>query len=597
MAEGPAGEVQAPPGRLRDLTGYLVEHRGVLGVVVVLSVLGAGLSLAQPLAVNRVIGSIGTDRPLGPVVAVLVLLVLGAGLVGGLQQYLLERTAEGVVLSARRRLVEQLLRLPVREHDARRTGDLVSRVGSDTTLVRAALTGGLVDALGGSLVFAGALVGMALLDPVLLGITLGVVVVAVVSVVIASARIQSLTRSAQEAVGRLAAGVERAVSAVRTIRASGATGREVARLEEEAVTAHDHGVRVAGVGAVLWPISGLAVQGSFLAVLGVGGARVAAGTLDVADLVTFVLFLFMMVMPLGQFFSAVTTVRTALGALGRIQEILRLPREDTDDEVPDRTPAPARTGTVPATAGGRGSPPELTFDRVAFSYSPDRPVLTDIGLTVPAGSTTAIVGPSGAGKSTLLALVERFYDPDHGAIRLDGTDLRALPRSELRARIGFVEQNAPVLAGSIRDNLLLTAPTADEAACRAVLDAVNLLDRLREHPDGLDATVGDDGAGLSGGERQRLAIARALLADTPLLLLDEPTASLDSRNEQALHTAIRSAAAGRTVLIVAHRLSTVAGADQIAVLDRGRLTATGTHDQLLGTSELYRELARHQLLV
>ena len=160
-----------------------------------------------------------------------------------------------------------------------------------------------------------------------------------------------------------------------------------------------------------------------------------------------------------------------------------------------------------------------------------------------------------------------------------------------------MEQNAPVLAGSIRDNLLLTAPTADEAACRAVLDAVNLLDRLREHPDGLDATVGDDGAGLSGGERQRLAIARALLADTPLLLLDEPTASLDSRNEQALHTAIRSAAAGRTVLIVAHRLSTVAGADQIAVLDRGRLTATGTHDQLLGTSELYRELARHQLLV
>lgn len=592
MADPTAGA--APRGRLRDLAAYLAEHRGVLGVVLVLSVLGAGLSLAQPLLVNRVIGSIGTGRSPAPEVTVLVLLVLGAGLVGAVQQYLLERTAEGVVLSARRRLVGQLLRLPVREHDSRRIGDLVSRVGSDTTMVRAALTGGLVDALGGALVFTGALVGMALLDPLLLGITLGVVLVAVVAVVVASARIQSLTRAAQEAVGRLAAGVERAVSAVRTIRAGGATDREIARLEAEAVSAYGFGVRVAGVGAVLWPISGLAVQGSFLAVLGVGGYRVASGALAVADLVTFILFLFMMVMPLGQFFSAVTTVRTALGALGRIQEILDLPREDADDEAPERTDPAPRRGTAPV-ADRR--PVELVLDQVTFAYGAERPVLDRLSFTVPAGSTTAIVGPSGAGKSTLLALVERFYDPVAGSIRLDGTDVRAMSRADLRARIGFVEQDAPVLAGSLRENLVLAAPEADEESCRAVLDAVNLLERVRSHPEGLDATVGDDGAGLSGGERQRLAIARALLADTPLLLLDEPTASLDSRNEKALQSAIRSAAAGRTVLIVAHRLSTVAGADRIVVLDRGRVTAVGTHEELLGTSELYRELARHQLLV
>lgn len=597
MTEATAEDAPAPRGQLRDLTGYLTEHRGVLAVVLVLSVLGAGLSLAQPLVLNRVIRSIGTDQAPAPGVTVLVLLVLGAGLVGAVQQYLLERTAEGVVLTARRRLVGQLLHLPVRELDARRAGDLVSRVGSDTTMVRAALTGGLVDALGGSLVFAGALVGMAVLDPLLLGITLAVVVLAVVAVVAASARIQTFTRAAQEAVGRLAAGVERAVSAVRTIRAGGATDREVARLETEAASAWEYGVRVAGVGAVLWPISGLAVQGSFLTVLGVGGYRVAAGTLAVADLVTFILFLFMMVMPLGQFFSAITTVRTALGALGRIQEILDLPREDAGDQVPDRAGPGSGVGTAPITPAERGRPAALAFDRVTFSYRPGRPVLDDVSFTVPAGSTTAIVGPSGGGKSTLLALVERFYDPERGAIRLDGTDLRALSRSDLRARIGFVEQNAPVLAGSVRENLLLAAPEADEASCRAVLASVNLLERFQEHPEGLDATVGDDGAGLSGGERQRLAIARALLAGTPLLLLDEPTASLDSRNEQALHTAIRSAAAGRTVLVVAHRLSTVARADQIVVLDRGRLAAAGTHEELLVTSELYRELARHQLLV
>ena len=269
-------------------------------------------------------------------------------------------------------------------------------------------------------------------------------------------------------------------------------GREIARLETEAVSAYGYGVRVAGVGAVLWPVSGLAVQGSFLAVLAVLGVG---------------------------------------------------------------------------------------------------------GYRVPAGPTTAIVGPSGAGKSTLLALAEHFFDPDHGAILLDGTDLRAMPRADLRSRIGYVEQNAPVLAGSIRNNLLLAAPEAGEAACREVLAAVNLLDRIQSHPGGLDATVGDDGAGLSGGERQRSAIARALLADTPMLLLDEPTAGLDSRNEQALHAAIRCAAAGGTVLIAAHRLSTVAGADQIAVLDPGRLAAAGTHEELLGTSEFYRELALHQWLV
>ncbi|KLU08701.1 ABC transporter ATP-binding protein [Kocuria sp. SM24M-10] len=597
MTDPTAADAPVPHGRLRDLLGYLTEHRGVLGVVLVLSVLGAGLSLAQPVAVNQVIRSISTDRSAAPVVLVLVLLVLGAGLVGAAQQYLLERTAEGVVLTARRRLVGQLLRLPVREHDARRTGDLVSRVGSDTTMVRAALTGGLVDALGGSLVFAGALIGMALLDPLLLGITLSVVLVAVLAVVIASARIQVLTRAAQEAVGRLAAGVERALSAVRTIRASGATDREVARLETEAVAAYDYGVRVAGVGAVLWPISGLAVQGSFLAVLGVGGYRVASGALAVADLVTFILFLFMMVMPLGQFFSAVTTVRAALGALGRIQEILELPREDAHDRAGEGSGGTPEAGAAAPRTGQRGRPVEVSFDRVTFAYRPGRPVLDQLSFTVPAGSTTAIVGPSGGGKSTLLALIERFHDPDHGSIRLDGTDLRAMSRADLRARIGYVEQDAPVLAGTVRENLLLAAPEADEASCREVLDAVNLLARLQEHPEGLDAPVGDDGAGLSGGERQRLAIARSLLADTPLLLLDEPTASLDSRNEQALHAAIRSAAAGRTVLIVAHRLSTVVGAEQIIVLDRGRLTATGTHEELLGASELYRELARHQLLV
>ena len=588
VAEGrTAGPARA---RLRDLVSYLHEHRTVLVAALVISVVGAALSLAQPVMVNQVITAVGENRDLSGAVVALIGLVLGAALLGAVQQYLLERTAEGVVLSARRRLVHSLLRLPIREYDARRTGDLVSRVGSDTTLLRAALTGGLVDAVGGTLVFLGALVAMAIIDLTLLGITLAVVLVAVVAVVVASARIQTLTRASQEAVGRVAAGVERAVSGVRTIRAAGATEREGGRLESDAEDAYGLGVRVARIGAILWPVSGIAIQGAFLAVLGVGGYRVAGGTMSVADLITFILFLFMMLMPLGSAFSAVVTVRSALGALARIQEILQLPTEDDDGA------RPAGRESEPAGRASAAGTPIVQFESVSFSYQDGQQVLQDVSFAVPHRSTTAIVGPSGAGKSTLLALLERFYDPDGGTIRLDGTAVDVLARSELRSRIGYVEQDAPVLAGTIRDNLVLAAPDTDEARCREVLTSVNLLQRVDQHPDGLDALVGDDGVGLSGGERQRLALARALVGDAPLLLLDEPTSSLDGPNEQAMREAIRSAATGRTVLIVAHRLSTVANADQILVLDAGRITAAGTHAELLSSSELYHELAQHQLL-
>ncbi len=588
-------ETSPPPATLRSLLGYLGEHRGTLAVVVALSIVAAGLTLAQPVVVNQVITSVSDASPLGPLVATLTALVLASAAVGAGQMYLLERTAEAVVLSSRRRLISHLLRLPIRVFDTRNAGDLVSRVGSDTTVVRAALTGGLADSVGSALVFIGALIAMILLDPVLLGITAAVVAIAVAAVVIASGHIEKLTVSAQESVGRLGTGVVRAVSAVRTIRAAGATEREEARLLGDADAAYGFSVRIAKVGAVLWPVSGLALQGSFLAVLGVGGYRVAAGLLSIADLVTFILFLFLMIMPLGSFFSAITTVRVALGGLARIDEVLNLPAEQDSDPAFDQTDTRPGHAALHPDAGVRPMI-GLAYESVTFGYEPGSPVLDQVSFCVPQGKTTALVGPSGAGKSTLLALAERFYDPDAGAVLLDGVDIRTLPRADLRARLGYVEQSGGILSGTIRDNLLLAAPGASDQASWAALGTVNLLDRVRANPDGLDARLGDDGIGLSGGERQRLAIARVLLADAPLLLLDEPTASLDSHNEQAFHAALRTASRGRTVLIVAHRLATVASADQIVVLETGRVVGVGTHPELLATSDLYRSLAQYQLL-
>jgi ATP-binding cassette subfamily B protein len=492
--------------------------------------------------------------------------------------------------------VRRMLRLPISEFDTRRTGDLVSRVGSDTTLLYAVITQGLVDAIGGALVFVGALIAMLVIDPVLLGLTVAVIAVSVVTVVSLSSRIRVASRKQQEKVGDLAAAVERSLSAIRTVRASNATEREIAVVEKDAEGAWTQGIAVAKISALVVPIAGIALQVSLLVVLGVGGFRVASGAITIASLVSFILFLFMMIMPLGQAFGALNSVNQALGALGRIQEIIGLPSEAEND-----------AGIVPVAAIETDA--AISFEDVVFTYpaeavalhddepAHDLTVLHGVSFTAERGKRTALVGPSGAGKSTILALIERFYDPTAGVVRLGGIDIRGLDRTDLRAQIGYVEQDAPVLAGSIRQNLLLSAPDATDEQCIAVLAAVNLTEVLDRNPEGLDAAVGEDGVMLSGGERQRLAIARTLLAAPPILLLDESTSSLDGLNEQMLREAIDAVAENRTLIVIAHRLSTVVDSDQIVVLDHGRVVGVGTHSELVKSTPLYKQLAKHQLLV
>jgi ATP-binding cassette subfamily B protein len=259
--------------------------------------------------------------------------------------------------------------------------------------------------------------------------------------------------------------------------------------------------------------------------------------------------------------------------------------------------------SYPEAAGQRASEGAAVSDPDAVALAEEDPVtheltvLRGVSFSVPRGSRTALVGPSGAGKSTILALIERFYDPTAGVVRFDGVDIRALDRTELRGQIGYVEQDAPVLAGTLRANLTLAAPDATEEQCIEVLRAVNLGAVLDRNELGLDAPVGEDGVMLSGGERQRLAIARTLLAAPPILLLDESTSSLDGLNEQLLREAIDAVAENRTLIVIAHRLSTVVDSDQIVVLERGRVVGVGTHSELVSSTPLYRDLAKHQLLV
>jgi ABC-type multidrug transport system fused ATPase/permease subunit len=582
-----------PKATFGQLLPYLYEHKRILGVVIALSILGAVASLAQPLLVSQVISVVQKGEMLGGLVWLLVALVIVSGLLSGFQHYLLQRTGTSVVLSARRQLVRRMLRLPISEFDTRRTGDLVSRVGSDTTLLYAVITQGLVDAVGGALVFVGALIAMLVIDPLLLGLTVLVIAVSVVTVVSLSGRVRVASRKQQEKVGDLAAAVERAISAVRTVRASNATEREIAAVEKDAEGAWRMGISVAKISALVVPIAGIALQVSFLVVLGVGGFRVASGAITISSLVAFILFLFMMIMPLGQAFGAINSVNQALGALGRIQEIISLPSESEFDAAV--VPMPAVTTDA-----------AISFENVRFTYPDssikedapqDLTVLHGVSFDVPRGQRTALVGPSGAGKSTILALIERFYDPRDGVVRLGGIDIRGIDRHALRAQIGYVEQDAPVLAGSLRDNLTLGAPDATDEQCIQVLHDVNLTEVLERNELGLAAPVGEGGIMLSGGERQRLAIARTLLAAPPILLLDESTSSLDGLNEQLLRAAIDAVAENRTLIVIAHRLSTVVDSDQIIVLDHGRVVGTGTHSELVKSTPLYKDLAKHQLLV
>ncbi|MDO5730068.1 ABC transporter ATP-binding protein [Corynebacterium sphenisci] len=568
------------------LRAHLAGAGPALAAVLALSVVDAAAGLAQPLLVRRLIDAVGGGAAIRGIVALLAATIVLGAVSGAGQQYLLGRTAETMVRSLRHTLIGHLLTLPMAAYRRHRVGDLVSRVGADTAAVRAALTGGVVEALGGALVILGAGIAMFLLDRLLLAVAVGVLALAVTVVVLAGSRIRELARRVQESTGEMAAGATRALGGITLIRATGATGAETARVQGAADRAWAASLRSVRLQALLWPASGIAVQLAFLSVLGLGGARVAAGALTVADLVAFLMFLFMLMMPVGAVFGAISTIAAALGALSRIGEVLDSPAEDAADR-PLPGAAPDFSGAAPAVA----------FEEVTFTHDgAAAPALDRVSFTAEAGAITAIVGPSGAGKSTLLELIERFAEPDSGVVRVGGADLRDLDRATLRAAIGYVDQAATAVSGTVAGNLALGLGEVDPERQRAALAEVNLLARVDAHPDGLAAEIGEGGVALSGGERQRLALARCLLADRPLLLLDEPTAALDSRNERALREAIAASARRRSVLIVAHRLATVADADRIIVLDRGRVAGIGDHAGLLAGNALYRELARDQLL-
>ncbi|MFD7878648.1 ABC transporter ATP-binding protein [Streptomyces sp. NPDC059766] len=570
-----------PPWRL--LLGYVRPHRWALAAGAVLSLVTGATGLLLPLVARGLIDDLAHDRTITGALLAMAGLVVTNAAVGALGSYVLRRTAESVVLGARRSLTSYLLRLRIPAVDRSEPGDLMARVTSDTTLLREVTTDSLVGLGTGGLTLVATVVLMGLVEPVLLAVTLAVILGAGVVLGLIVPRINRASRRAQDAVGVMGAALERVLGALRTVKASGAEQREEQTLHAAAEESWRQSVRAAKWAAAAGNTAGLAMQIAFITVLAVGGARVATGAIDIATLVAFLLYVFYLMSPIQQVVGAITQYQTGAAALTRIQEALRLPAEP-----------PARPAPLPS-ADAR--PASLSFEDVRFRYSDELPyVHQGVTFAVPARGMTAFVGPSGAGKTTVFSLIERFYEPGSGVITVDGLDVAQWELPRQRSAIGYVEQDAPVLSGSLRDNLLLGSPEADDTALAHVLKTTRLDGLVARLPQGLDTLVGHRGTRLSGGERQRVAIARALLRRPRLLLLDEATSQLDAVNEAALRDTVADVARTTTVLVVAHRLSTVTTADRIVVMDAGRVRAVGTHRDLVSADPLYAELAATQFL-
>lgn len=571
--------------RLRNIAQWLKPYWGRLAFSLFFVVLQAVIALALPLLfgkgiIDYVLLEAREPRLLALVATGAVVLMVFKGLVVYAQTYSMNFVGQRVITDLRARVYDHLLKLPLDFYARRRSGELISRMTNDMAAVQQAVTMSIGEVVHYTLVLIGVLVAIFWLHWQLALISLIVLPLAALAVNRYGSRIRAFSARMHERIGDMAAVLAETIGAIRVVKAFTMEGLSRRRFQEANERSFVVSMKSVQAQAALKPVVELILVTGMVMVLWAGGREVLAGRLTVGELMSFLAYLGMLSQPVSALTHHFALVQQAAAAGERIGRLLQ---EQTEPQ------ASAALKTLPRVAG------RVEFEHVSFSYEPGTPVLEDVTFTIEPGETVALVGPSGAGKSTLVNLIARFYDPDSGVVRVDGYDLRTVDPRSLRRQIGLVPQD-PVLFGiSIAENIAVSRPDAGMEEVRRAAELAYAHEFITRLPAGYDTIAGERGASLSGGQRQRIAIARAILADPRILILDEATSALDSESEAAIHAALQRIRQGRTVIIIAHRASTVMLADRIIVVDRGRVVQQGTHQELVQRPGLYRRLY-HELL-
>ncbi|HEV3044854.1 MAG TPA: ABC transporter transmembrane domain-containing protein [Roseiarcus sp.] len=570
---------------LRPLLPYALVYRGrVLGAFFAL-MLASGATLVVPVAVRRMIDyGFSADQPglidayFGALIAVVALLALASGL----RYYFVMTLGELVVAKLRGDVFAYLTSLDASFYDAEKTGEIVSRLSADTTQLKSAFGSSASIALRNFFMFFGAAAMMVVTSPKLSAYVLIAIPFIILPLYAAGRSVRTRARAAQDTLADATAFATESLSAVRVMQAFVAEAASIARFRAAVWSAYEAARATTTTRAFVTIAAIFLAFASVVVVLWLGAQDVLSHLMTGGALSQFLLFAVLAAGALGELSQVWSEVSAAAGAAGRIAELLA---------VEPKIASPSKPATLPVPPQGR-----IVFDRVAFAYPtrPDERVLKGLDLSVAPGEVVALVGPSGAGKSTIFQLAMRFYDPSDGAVSFDGLDIRTVDPAGLRRRIAFVPQEPVIFGTTIAENIAYGAPGADLGAIRAAASRAAADGFIAALPQGYHTTVGERGVTLSGGERQRIAIARAILKDAPVLLLDEATSALDAENETLVQKALESLMAGRTTLVIAHRLATVVHADRILTIEAGRIVEEGTHQTLLAQGGLYARLARLQ---
>lgn len=552
----------------------------ILIVALILTLIQTTAGLIVPLMTKGLIDGLTMSALNKSVIIMLIGAFVIQAIAAGISIYLLNYAGQRVVATLRTKLWNKVLSLPMPYFDRNRTGDTMSRITNDTSQIMTLIADYLVSFISNIVAVVGGVALLFYLDWVMSLIILSLVPLTLLILLPVGRKMYQISKKQQDEMAGFTSVLSQVIGEIRLVKAYGTEKQESDAGNARIGKMFAFGLQEAKILALIGPLFTFVMTAVLVVILGVGGMRVASGLLSAGELVAFILLLFQVIMPMGQFTTLYSRLQKVVGATERIQAILAHEEEPRDQ-------------TEEAPQGNEN----IAFNNVRFSYVTGEEVLHGIDLMLPARKVTAIVGPSGSGKSTIFSLLEQFYRPEAGSITYGGKAITAYSLSSWRSKIGYVSQESPLMAGTVKDNI--TYGLGREASLEEIRRAAEMAyakEFIEKLPQGYDTEVGERGIKLSGGQRQRIAIARALLRSPDVLLLDEATSSLDSTSEHEVQQALSNLMQGRTTVVIAHRLSTVVDSDQIVVLEHGHVTGTGTHAELLGNHEVYRELAQKQFV-